>query len=372
MEKRYRYNVKNALETLRDSVPRLRQVYGTSLPLELATTDREDGRGLMGGLEPLGKPTKKTVMLGARLYIEYLETEQRVQAVRLGRAEDALRARLGGEEWSVWKIETEHQAMRVREEYAALLEDKAKIRAGQAGDEAEREEDVEEEDEVARPKKRTRAEAVAEKKPRQTTGPRKARTSVASASSQSSGTTTATTAFYSFGLAYVLFPRATEWLRYRPRDASTATATTTTNGGTGTSGKVLLPMDNVVAATNGWISPTVLDMMGYLVMGVVIMACVYLFSRGRDVQENEDEEPVEADGNERLGQRLARNVGLGTVSGLVKEIVYRVPFLREESTCSSTNAAWYKLHSAQVGGGKQCHRAFRPSLTRSQAPSLAA
>lgn len=295
----------------------------------------------MGGLEPLGKPTKKTVMLGARLYIEYLETEQRVQAVRVGRAEEALRGRMQGDEWARWKIETENQAARVRDEYALLLEDKAKHRAGQAGDDGADPDEEEEED--VRPRKRARAEPI-EKKPRQPAAARKPRTSVTSTTSHSSGTTAATTAFYSFGLAYVLFPRATEWLGYRPRHAST------TANVTGVGGKVLLPVDSVPPASP-WISPTVFDVIGYLVFGLVIMACVYLFSRGQDEQSDEDES-VEADDERVSLRRLARKVGLGRVSGLVKELVHRIPFLHEESTSPSRDAAWYRLHSAHVGGGK--------------------
>ncbi|GHJ83990.1 hypothetical protein NliqN6_0392 [Naganishia liquefaciens] len=375
VEKRYRYNVKNALETLRDSVPRLRQVYGTSLPLELATTDREDARGLMGGLEPLGKPTKKTVMLGARLYIEHLETEQRVQACRLARAQQALRGRMCDEEMSVWASETEQEVMRVREEYARLLEEKAKMRAAAhagPGDEADR--DEEDEQEVGPPppppppsKKRARAAAdhqPVEKKPRRTTTTattttRKARTSVASTSSSGTAATAATaaattTAFYSFGLAYVLFPRATEWLGFRPRDASTAA------NGTGVSGgKVLLSMDNGASSVSGRVSSTVLDMIGYLVLGLVIMAGVYLFSRRQEELEEEEEEEDEdhdesasTDSAERSGiQRLARSVGLGTVGGLANEILYRIPFLHQEPMRPSTQAAWYKLYSAHVGRG---------------------
>jgi hypothetical protein len=299
----------------------------------------------MAGLEPLGKPTKKTVMLGARLYIEYLETEQRVQAVRLGRAEEALRGRMQGEEWARWKIETEHQASRCAAEYAALLEDKAKVRAAAGESGGDGGDPEEEEEEEVRPKKRARAEP-AEKKPRQAAGARKPRTSVTSTTSHSSGTTAATTAFYSFGLAYVLFPRATEWLGYRSQESAAAATT-----GNATAGKVLLPLTSVIPPNN-WISPAVFGVIGYLVFGLVIMACVYLFSRGREQEEGE-EESDEVDGAERVGlRRLARKVGLGTVNGLLKELVYRIPLLREESTSPATAAAWYKLHSAHVGGGE--------------------
>lgn len=348
VEKRYRYNVKNALETLRDSVPRLRQVYGTSLPIELATTDQEDPRGLMGGLEPLGKPTKKTVMLGARLYIEHLETEQRVQAVRIGRAEEALRARMKSDEWARWMMETEHQAARVRDEYGRLLEDKTKIRAAAAESGTVDPDAEDDEEDDVRPKKRARAD---DKKPPRQPAARKPRSSVTSTTSQSSSSTAATAAFYSFGLAYVLFPRATEWLGYRPDEAAVPVNATAR-------GKVLLPSDAPgVPLASGWSTSTAFDIVGILALGFVIMACVYALTYTRrapaDEQTSDDEEPQERLETEQVViRRLGRRLGLGTPSGLVSELVRRIPFLREETISGSASRDWYKVYSAYVGGGE--------------------
>jgi hypothetical protein len=49
------------------------------------------GDGLIGGVRDLGKPTKKTVMEGARLYIVYLEREVGAQARRADLAEGFIR-----------------------------------------------------------------------------------------------------------------------------------------------------------------------------------------------------------------------------------------------------------------------------------------
>jgi hypothetical protein len=320
----------------------------------------------MAGLEPLGKPTKKTVMLGARLYIEYLETEQRVQGVRVGRAEEALRARMRADEWSRWKMETENVARGVSEEYARLLEEKSKLRAAAAGDGAAPDEAEEEDEDIVRPKKRARAED--KKPPRQpNAAARKPRTSVTSTTSQtSSSSSAATAAFYSFGLAYVLFPRATEWLGYRP---DVAVQSNTTRG------KVLLPLDTPVALPTGGWAASVFDVLGFLAFGLVIMACVYAITRTRSEQGEDvpsDEEAEESTETEQVTvQRLGRRLGLGTVRGIVFEVVQRLPLLREESISPLASADWYKVLSAHVGRGKSDILSIRlPALTPLQASSL--
>lgn len=359
--------MKNALETLRDSVPRLRQVYGTSLPLELATTDRPDERGLIGGLEPLGKPTKKTVMLGARLYIEYLETEQRCHAVRLGRAEEQLRGRMRTDEWARWQVETENQVQRCAREYAALLEEKSKLRqqaaAGNPGETTATavDPDGEEEDEDdVKPRKRPRVE---DKKPPRQTTVKKPRTSITSTTSQASSTTSAATAaFYSFGLAYVLFPRATEWLGFRPPDVDDVQSNATTRG----RGKVLLPLATTPGVLglpplrrSGSLASSVLDLLGFLVLGLIIMAWVYAVIRPSPPPRQgyvggvptDDEEPEETVGADQVAvHRLGHRLALGTVQGLASELVQRIPFMREESTTPSAGKDWYKVLSAYVGG----------------------
>lgn len=266
------------------------------------------------------------------------------------------------EEWSRWKMETENQARGVSEEYGRLLEEKSKLRAAAAGDGAPDEAEEEDED-VVRPKKRARAE---ETKPRLPVV-RKPRTSVTSTTSQtSSSSSAATAAFYSFGLAYVLFPRATEWLGYRP---DVAVQSNTTRG------KVLLPLDTPVALpTGGWLAG-VFDVLGFLALGLVIMACVYALTRKRSDQGDEvptDEESEESVETEQVAvHRLGRRLALGTARGIVSEVVQRLPFLREESISPSASRDWYKVLSAHVGGGESLALYIRlPALTLLQASSL--
>ncbi|KAJ9091689.1 hypothetical protein QFC19_008980 [Naganishia cerealis] len=418
VEKRYRYNVKNALETLRDAVPRLRQVYKTSLPIEIATTDREDEDGLMGGLERLGKPTKKTVMYGARLYIEHLETEQRIAEVRVKRGEEALRGCLRTEEWTRWKIETENQVLQVKQQYTSLLEDKARIRAEAAGldgaaaavakgkvkteeREEEDDEDEEEDDEEAtgdaRPKKRTRKAAAgalvvpdpgkpAVGRPRKdalatttTTGKRKARGSGTgmSTTTATAVSASASAAFYSFGLAYMVFPRATSLFG---STASSPYAANTSSGHSGngarnSGGKVLLASASHAAAAKsaemlGRALPaeraphpdTILDTVWFVLLGLALTGFALWIARRRSlterrnqalVDDGEDDEPVHVDkdgetgGGQEEWERLGFRLGVGTVSGLIEEVAARIPLVGRPVRMSH---GWYKLLSAFVGG----------------------
>jgi len=416
VEKRYRYNVKNALETLRDAVPRLRQVYKTSLPLELATTDREDAQGLMGGLERLGKPTKKTVMYGARLYIEYLETEQRVAEVRVKRGQEVVRRLCGDEEWARWMAGTEEEASRVRRDYVALLEDKARVRAEASGmddaapltagpqkvkveqeeeDEEDEEDVVEDEDEEQRPKKRTKKEHssavdAAEGKPsgkarRKTDtaatagGKRKSRAAGAATTTSTTTTSaTAVSAFYSFGLAYMVFPRATSLF------GSTTTATTqsssarnTSSGGGngGTGGKVLLAAAKSAEelgrralpshrAPNG---DTILDGVWFVLLGLAMTVIALWIARrsratiaarsgessiiavdGDDEAEDGQNEVDTSEGRDKW-ERLGRDLGVGTVSGLAEEVFARIPLVGHRLRVSKN---WHRLLGAFVGSGE--------------------
>ncbi|KAJ9120238.1 hypothetical protein QFC22_003138 [Naganishia vaughanmartiniae] len=401
VEKRYRYNVKNALETLRDAVPRLRQVYKTSLPLELATTDVEDAQGLMGGLERLGKPTKKTVMLGARLYIEYLETEQRVAQVKVKRGEEVVRRLCGDDEWIKWVEGTEEEVARVRADYVALLEDKARIRAEasegmerpltagpqQVKGEQEEEDDEEDEDEEdERPKKRTKKEVLAAEgktggKARKgaagsaaTTGAkRKSRTTAAAATTTTTTTSsisaTAVSAFYSFGLAYMVFPRATSLFgsTTTPPALSRNTSSSSHSVG-GARGKVLLAAAKSAEELGRRALPshrvpdgdTILDGIWVVLLGLAMTVfALWIARKSRDSSstrgevvvdgdEAEDGEDVDGEGQEKW-ERLSAELGVGTVSGLVEEVVARIPMVGRPIRVSQS---WYKSLSAFVGGGE--------------------
>ena len=75
-ERRYRQKVQAAQSDLRDSVPALRVLYGTSTEEQKNTTDFRAEDGSVDGLGEFNRPNasaKTTIFLGARLYIELLQ-----------------------------------------------------------------------------------------------------------------------------------------------------------------------------------------------------------------------------------------------------------------------------------------------------------
>ena len=241
VEKRYRSNVKNALDSLRDAVPRLRQVYGTSLPSELETTDRQGEDGLMGGIGEIGKPTKQTIMLGARMYIEYLEMKGQAGEAKRERSDRVLMRLLGAdsqEKWARWEQEQDRAASLAEEEYRQGLErkniERALMLAPPGGstsggspssssppDGADEDEEEEAPPVRGRPKKRPREadDESEDKKPvkkRPTAKmPKKAGGKKATTVETVTGASAAV--MYSFGLAYTFFPRASSVFRSSAR-----------------------------------------------------------------------------------------------------------------------------------------------------------
>jgi len=75
-ERRYRQKVQAAQSDLRDAVPALRVLYGTSTEEQKSTTDFRAEDGTVDGLGEINRPNasaKTTIFLGARLYIELLQ-----------------------------------------------------------------------------------------------------------------------------------------------------------------------------------------------------------------------------------------------------------------------------------------------------------
>lgn len=250
VEKRYRSNVKNALDSLRDSVPRLRQVYGTSLPSEIETTDKPDEDGLVGGVSEIGKPTKQTVMLGARMYIEYLEMKDHAGEAKRERSDRVLMRLLGtgpdsGDKWAKWEREQERVGKLAEEAYRQGLERKSVERAlmlappggstsggspssSSPPDGADEEEEEEAPPVRGRPKKRPREneddaedKKPVKKRPATAKQPKKAGGKKATASVETV-TGAGAAVMYSFGLAYTFFPRASSVFRSSARQGQVA------------------------------------------------------------------------------------------------------------------------------------------------------
>lgn len=259
VEKRYRSNVKNALDSLRDAVPRLRQVYGTSLPSELETTDKQGEDGLMGGIGEIGKPTKQTIMLGARMYIEYLEMKGMAGEAKREKSDRVLMRLLGtgedaGGKWARWEQEQERVASEAEEAYRQYLERKNVERAlmlappggstsggspssSSPPDGADEEEEDEAPPVRGRPKKRPREgdDEAEEKKPVKKRSVAKLPKKTGGKKSNTVETVTGAGAavMYSFGLAYTFFPRASSVF-------GTAHGTEEERQGSGSTGSVIL------------------------------------------------------------------------------------------------------------------------------------
>lgn len=258
VEKRYRSNVKNALDTLRDSVPRLRQVYGTSLPSETETTDKPDEDGLIGGVGEIGKPTKQTVMVGARMYIEHLESQLHTETYLRSKDEAVLISLMGGESsqaWTRWKSELDNMAARAGAEFKEGLDKRLAERAtmlsaregsgdpstGSGGEAKQDDEDEEPEAPPVRgrPRKRPREGEELDTTGKKTSQPRAKKskvtpeTTVSPTSSLGKATGAGAAVMYSFGLAYTFFPRASSLFGRSSSSAADPTSSTKFSNGRG-------------------------------------------------------------------------------------------------------------------------------------------
>jgi Sec-independent protein translocase protein TatA len=128
-ERRYRQKVQVAQADLRDSVPALRVLYGTSNPEQLATTDIKHADGSVDGLPEVSRPNasaKATILNGARMYIELLQ--ERVAGLQRKVDElETYRLAVGGErDLAQWRADfnqresarqTEIRRMRAEQEH---------------------------------------------------------------------------------------------------------------------------------------------------------------------------------------------------------------------------------------------------------------
>lgn len=155
-ERRYRQKVQAAQADLRDSVPALRVLYGTSDEQQKQTTDFRADDGTIDGIGEIGRPNasaKTTIFIGARLYIESL-LQRNATLLRKVQELEAFRSAVGGEanlkEWHADFSAREAVLQAQAEEAAMKLE-------MESGDDDDEEEEEEEDDEPRRKKARTAA-----------------------------------------------------------------------------------------------------------------------------------------------------------------------------------------------------------------------
>ncbi|KAL7419112.1 hypothetical protein Q5752_005948 [Cryptotrichosporon argae] len=159
-ERRYRAKVQMAQTDLRDAVPALRVLYGTSTPEQLATTDSRAPDGTVDGLGEVTRPNasaKTTILIGAKMYIELLQRRTNALRRRVHELEEWRAAAAGVNDLERWRADFDERE-RVIE--AAELE---RIRlAEEAADAEEEADDDDDDDEQPAKRKRPRTKKQAD------------------------------------------------------------------------------------------------------------------------------------------------------------------------------------------------------------------
>lgn len=149
-ERRYRQKVQQAQGDLRDAVPALRVLYGTSTEEQKATTDIRAPDGTVDGLGEVTRPNasaKATILIGARMYIELL---QRRTATLQRKVEELENFRLMAEGpvgFESWRADFNQREAVIAAQQAALAAAREKEESG---------DDDEDSDEGDAPRKRKR------------------------------------------------------------------------------------------------------------------------------------------------------------------------------------------------------------------------
>lgn len=150
-ERRYREKVQAAQTNLRDSVPALRVLYGTSTEEQRRTTDIKAADGSVDGLGEITRPNasaKTTIFVGARMYIELLQDRVASLQRKVAELEDFRSAVGGQEEFELWKADFERRDHEVMEEARRL---KRESESDEDGAEEDGEEEVDDDEEPSPP-----------------------------------------------------------------------------------------------------------------------------------------------------------------------------------------------------------------------------
>lgn len=368
VEQRYRKNVKGSLEMLRDTVPRLRHLYGTSTELQSKTTDIEI-EGKVCGVEDLGKPTKKTVMEGARKYIVYLEREMARQNRRADYAENFISAAMG-QTFDSWKHGANEwlRQEQVEPDRLAAAEEK-RLRSVYLDEAGSDEEDEDEEEEKPKKRKRPSGENKPAEKKAITGKPASAKKARKSAALPGAGVVLS-----SFSVAYTFFPKAT----------SVFTSSSAGSNSSATHGRVLAMDTPLKVATHSSaflaralpqeIVPHPDDLMDWTMLIVLAIGLTALtwYVLERFIIGSAEEREVAAVAEHRLRQsemqkaiqdgqigdsRLRRLLGVGSVRGVAADALLAagkrvgVVFEKEDELESR---AWLQVLASAVGSC-ECH-----------------
>ncbi|KAL1407033.1 hypothetical protein Q8F55_006446 [Vanrija albida] len=148
-ERRYRQKVQQAQADLRDAVPALRVLYGTSSEEQKQLTDIRAADGTVDGLGEVTRPNasaKATILIGARMYIELLQRRTASLQRKVAELESWRQAVGGPDDLEAWRADFDAREAVLAAQLAAAA---ALNRSDDSGD------DDSEEEEVA-PRKRPR------------------------------------------------------------------------------------------------------------------------------------------------------------------------------------------------------------------------
>lgn len=370
VEQRYRRNVKGSLDMLRDSVPRLRHLYKTSTPLQASTTDRDIGDGLIGGVRDLGKPTKKTVMEGARLYIVHLERENGSLRRRSELAESFIRNNWPGA-FNDWQKQAQDILNVKQAEADTLIDAEEKRLRSKYGlpsdddDEADDQEDDGEQEDESRPPKKYRKSSDSEAS---TKAPKKVKRSTARDLVPKAGSVAS-----SFAVAYTFFPRA----------ADVFTSSTSGSRGASMPGSVLLDAPYHAASRSSALlakalpdqavphPDIVMEWFWLITLASILTAVTWIVlerfvigtAAEREVALVAEERKREAEIEQAIrdgitgGDRLKKLLGVGTIGSVIAEAAsYGLAKIGLGASAASVSGieskAWDSFANAAVGGGE--------------------
>jgi hypothetical protein len=144
-ERRYRQKVQAAQSELRDAVPALRVLYGTSTEEQKRTTDIKLADGSVDGLGEITRPNasaKTTIFVGSKLYIELLQDRVAGLQRKIEELENYRSAVGGQEDLDSWKADFEVREQARREVKAAADRLKREQESEDSEDDDEEEEEV--------------------------------------------------------------------------------------------------------------------------------------------------------------------------------------------------------------------------------------
>lgn len=321
-ERRYRQKVQAAQADLRDAIPALRLLYGTSTPEQLATTDIRAPDGTVDGLGEVTRPNasaKATILIGARVYIELLQKRSAKLQRMVNELETFRRAVEGEAGLAAWKEDfgrREAEIERVEaEQLAAKLKDEE--------DESEGEDDDADEEPA--------------KKRKRTTAPRaKPKAAVKTKITPQSTAAVGARVFAAFAMSFSFVPSASTVFRAPPQPQALATDKVL---GHATNQQILARVPLIVAEHTSRllarslpsalvpVPATLLEWVWRLVVAVVLAVVM---------------RPIISKWTTKSDEKIRP----GTVEGVLKDVVGIVSRKKVQKT------EWERFAAGVIGGGK--------------------